>query len=227
MSGIAPKPKPWKARAWLFDLDGTLVDTAPDLGHAANQVRAEVGLPPLPLTDYRPVASAGARGLLAVALGIKPEDESFPLHRGSFLAHYRAGIARASRPFPGVAELLLTLELRGLRWGVVTNKPDWLTQPLLAELGLLKRAACVVSGDSAARAKPAPDPLLLACRTMNLKPRDCVYVGDDLRDVEAARAAGMRSIAAAWGYLGSEIAITDWGADAIVDTPHALQAMLG
>lgn len=219
--------KPWKARAWLFDLDGTLVDTAPDLGHAANLVRAEAGLGPLPLADYRPAASSGARGLLAIALGLKPEDANFLPNRNSFLAHYRAGIARASRPFPGIPELLLMLDLRGLRWGVVTNKPDWLTQPLLAELGLANRAACVISGDTAPKAKPAPDPLFLACHRMGLKPKDCVYVGDDLRDIQSAKAAKMRSIAAAWGYLGKDESIASWGADAIVDSAAALQAMVG
>lgn len=219
-------PAPWKAQAWLFDLDGTLVDTAPDLGHAANQVRVEQGLPPLPLARYRSAASSGARGLLGIALGIKPDDPSFIQHRNSFLAHYRAGIARDSRPFPGVAELLLQYELRGLRWGVVTNKPDWLTQALLSELGLLRRCACVVSGDTAAKPKPAPDPLFHACRVLGLKPNECVYVGDDLRDIQAAKAAKMRSVAAGWGYEGDE-PIANWGADLIVDTPTELQALLG
>ncbi|MGQ0618543.1 MAG: HAD family hydrolase [Panacagrimonas sp.] len=220
-------PKPWKAQAWLFDLDGTLVDTAPDLGHAANKVRAETGLGPLPLAAYRPAASSGARGLLAIALGLKPEDPAFLPNRNSFLAHYRAGIARTSRPFPGIPELLLMLDLRGLRWGVVTNKPDWLTQALLAELGLLKRCACVISGDTAPKPKPAADPLLLACRRLALKPRDCVYVGDDLRDIQSAKAAKMRSVAAAWGYLGGSEPIGRWGADAIVETPAALQTLVG
>lgn len=219
--------KSWKAKAWLFDLDGTLVDTAPDLGDAANRVRAEAGLGPLPLAMYRPAASSGARGLLAIALGLKPEDAAYLSNRNSFLAHYRVGLARASRPFPGIAELLLMLDLRGLRWGVVTNKADWLTQPLLAELGLATRCACIVSGDSAGKPKPAPDPLLLACRKLGLKPKDCVYVGDDLRDIQSAKAAKMRSIAVAWGYLGSTEPIEVWGADAIVQTPAALQAMVG
>lgn len=201
-----------KAAVWLFDLDGTLVDTAPDLGHAANQVRAECGLPPLPLIDYRPAASGGARGLLGVGLGITPEHPEFPQRRDSFLAHYRTGISRHSRPFPGVLELLLALDLQGARWGVVTNKPGWLTQPLMQDLELAPRAACIVSGDSTPHPKPAPDPLLLACSELGVKPRDCVYVGDDLRDVEAARAAKMRSVAAGWGYEG-RTPITEWKAD--------------
>lgn len=214
------------AKAWLFDLDGTLVDTAPDLGHAANLVRAECGLPPLPLADYRTVASSGARGLLGVALGMSPEHADYPQRRDSFLAHYRANIARASRPFAGIPELLLALDLKGLRWGVVTNKPAWLTQALMQALGLASRAACIVSGDSTPRPKPAPDPLLLACEQMRLRPRDCVYVGDDLRDIESARAAKMRSVAAGWGYIGST-AVAAWQADRVTQTVAELHGLIG
>ena len=210
----------------LFDLDGTLLDTAPDLGHAANLVRAETGLPPLPLVDYRPVASTGARGLLKVALDLTPEHPDYPTHRDSLLAHYRAGISRHTRPFPGMAELLVNLEVRGIRWGVVTNKPGWLTQPLMQELDLANRAACIVSGDTCAKAKPAPDPLMHACAQIGLKPKECVYVGDDPRDVEAARAAKMRSIAAGWGYLGSDTPIDAWGADFITPTVTDLANLL-
>lgn len=214
-----------KAKAWLFDLDGTLVDTAPDLGHAANHVRAEVGLPPLPLIDYRPAASSGARGLLGVGLGMTPDHAEFPQRRDSFLAHYRANLSKHSKPFPGIAEFLLALDLQGLRWGVVTNKPGWLTQPLMQELNLATRAACVVSGDSTPHPKPSPDPLLLACEQLQLKPRDCVYVGDDLRDIAAARAAKMRSVAAGWGYEGST-PISEWGADLLAPTVGDLSRML-
>lgn len=215
-----------KASAWLFDLDGTLVDTAPDLGHAANLVRAECGLAPLPDADYRPVASSGARGLLGVALGMTPDHPDFPVRRDSFLAHYRIHMARVSRPFPGVVELLSAIESKGLRWGVVTNKPGWLTQPLMQQLGLSQRAACTVSGDCTPRPKPAPDPLLLACGQIDLEPGDCVYVGDDLRDIQSARAANMRCVAAGWGYIGST-AIAGWGADRIAPTVADLQALLG
>lgn len=213
------------AKAWLFDLDGTLVDTAPDLGHAANHVRAEVGLAPLPLAQYRPVASAGARGLLGVGLGITPEHADFPQRRDSFLAHYRANLSRHSRPFAGIAELLLAIELRGARWGVVTNKPVWLTQPLMQELNLATRAACIISGDSTPNPKPAPDPLLLACEQLELKPRDCVYVGDDLRDIQSAQAAKMRSVAAGWGYEGAT-PLSQWGADVHAATVADLLGML-
>ncbi|HKY92703.1 MAG TPA: HAD-IA family hydrolase [Nevskiaceae bacterium] len=210
----------------LFDLDGTLLDTAPDLGHAANLVRGEAGLPPLPIADYRPVASTGARGLLKVGLDLAPDHPDYPARRDSLLAHYRAGLARSTRPFPGIAELLLNLELRGIRWGVVTNKPGWLTQPLMQELDLASRAACVVSGDTCAKAKPAPDPLLHACAQIDLEPKACIYVGDDQRDVEAARAAKMRSVAAGWGYLGSDVPIDAWGADFVTPTVTDLANLL-
>ncbi len=209
-------------RAVLFDLDGTLVDTAPDLGAAANHVRASLGMAPLPLADYRPVASAGARGLLGKALGISPEHPDFERHRRAFLDHYRAHIADASRPFDGIPGLLASIEAEGRRWGVMTNKPGWLTQPLLAALALDRRACCAVSADDVPRAKPAPDGLLRAAELAEVDVAACVYVGDDLRDIEAARAAGMRSVAVAWGYIG-ETPIERWGADLIFDTPTALQ----
>lgn len=213
------------AKAWLFDLDGTLVDTAPDLGHAANHVRAECGLPPLPLIEYRPAASSGARGLLKVALDMTPDHADFPVRRDSFLAHYRANLAHSSKLFPGMSAFLVAMELKGVRWGVVTNKPGWLTQPLMQQLGLSTRAACIVSGDSTPNPKPAPDPILLACKQLELRPSECVYVGDDLRDIQAAKAAKMRSVAAGWGYEGST-AIAEWNADHLAATVTDLSALL-
>lgn len=213
-------------RAMLFDLDGTLVDTAPDLGHAANGVRERLNLPPLPLADYRPVASAGARGLLGKALGITPEHEDFARHRETFLELYRANLARASCLFDGMDEVLRSMEQRGIHWGVVTNKPAWLTRPLLEALDLARRAACSVSADEVPRAKPAPDALFRACELLALSPADCVYVGDDLRDIVAGQAAGMRTIAADWGYLGEGGPIESWNADAIARVPADLQRWL-
>ena len=210
----------------LFDLDGTLVDTAPDLGGAANRVRADLGLPPLPLSQYRPVASAGARGLLGVALGIGLDDAEWPQRHDAFLDYYRGHLADESVLFPGMAELLTTLERNGIPWGVVTNKPGWLTTPLMQQLDLSTRAACVVSGDDVATPKPAPDSILLACSRISLQPSDCVYVGDDKRDIDAGRAAGLRTIAVRWGYLGSNGAIETWQADEIADTPADLIALL-
>ncbi|HEX4873062.1 MAG TPA: HAD-IA family hydrolase [Nevskiaceae bacterium] len=214
-------------KAWLFDLDGTLVDTAPDLGHAANRVRAELAMEPLPLPVYRPVASAGARGLLGVALGIGPEHADFPQRRDSFLAHYRAELCRESVLFPGLDPLLVQAELRGLPWGVVTNKPGWLTRPLLKALRLETRCACAISGDDVPRPKPAPDGLLQACAQLGLTPGEVVYVGDDRRDIEAARAAGMPSIAAGWGYIGEAGPAESWQADAVAESVAELARLLG
>lgn len=215
-----------KPRCMLFDLDGTLVDTAPDLGHAANFVRGSLGLAPLPLVDYRPVASAGARGLLGKALGISADHADFPKHRDAFLEYYRANLSHESRLFPEMDEALRAMERAGIRWGVVTNKPAWLTRPLMAELGLDSRSAVTISADEVPRPKPAPDSIFKACEILGLAPADCVYVGDDRRDIDAGRAAGMRTIAADWGYLGEGGPIEGWGADAILRTPGELQGWL-
>lgn len=213
-------------KAVLFDLDGTLVDTAPDLGYAANLVRAELGQPPLPIAGYRPVASAGARGMLGMALQITPEHADFPVRRDRFLELYRANLARSSRLFDGMDCLFDAMRACDARWGVVTNKPEWLTTPLLAELKLDGLAACAVSADQVARAKPAPDSLLHACALLQLAPQDCWYVGDDKRDITAGRAAGMLTIAADWGYLGADGPIESWGADHIARTPQELAGWL-
>lgn len=209
----------------LFDLDGTLVDTAPDLGDAANSVRIELGLPPLPDADYRPVASAGARGLLKVALDMAPDHPEYPVRRDALLAHYRANLSKRSKLFAGMNQFLVALELAKKPWGVVTNKPAFLTDALMAELKLAARAACCISGDQVPKPKPAPDSLLLALERLGIAAARCVYVGDDRRDIDAARAAGIRSIAAAWGYLGAEQPAS-WGADHLVATPAELAQLL-
>jgi N-acetyl-D-muramate 6-phosphate phosphatase len=208
----------------LFDLDGTLVDTAPDLAHAANRVRGDAGLPPLPAARYRAVASAGARGLLKVALDLEPDDPGYAQRRDRFLEYYRADLARESRLFPGMEEALGAFERRGLPWGVVTNKPHALTEPLLAQLGLAARAGVVIGVVDGLAPKPAPDGLLRACGRLALAPAACVYVGDDRRDVAAARAAGIPVAAAAWGYLGEGEAVEDWQADAVLRTPSEMLA---
>ncbi len=209
----------------LFDLDGTLIDTAPDLGAAANYVRQHIGLPPLPLIEYRPVASAGARGLLGHALGLTPDHADFPEQRDRFLTYYRENIASGSRLFDGISELLETLRAQGKRWGVVTNKPSWLTVLLLAEFAEMSDSACTVSADQVAKPKPAPDSLLHACTQLGAAPADCLYVGDDLRDIEAGSAAGMRTVAAAWGYIGAT-PLAQWKADIVVQTPMELAQQL-
>lgn len=203
----------------LFDLDGTLVDTAPDLALALNLQRERHGLPPLPLDTIRPYASHGSRGLLAVGFDLTPEDASFGEMREEYLALYEEVFTRSPMLFPGIEELLSALESRDIRWGVVTNKPARFTNPLLASIGLDKRAACAVSGDDAARPKPYPDTLLLALRNTQVEPDNCLYVGDAERDMQAAQAAGIRSVVALYGYIDETDQPHAWGANAAVESP--------
>lgn len=213
-------------RLVLFDLDGTLVDTAPDLAAVANRQRAQRGLDPLPLADLRPFASQGARGLIGRALGIGPDAEAFEPLRRDFLALYEQALCVESRLFPGMDETLAALEARGVRWGVVTNKIARYTLPLVEQLGLARRVACVVSGDTTAHAKPHPAPLLHALAECAVAPRGAVYVGDDRRDVESGRAAGLATVVAAYGYLGDGGSPDDWGADHRIDAPADLLTLV-
>ncbi len=219
MSIRLPAPK-----AVLFDLDGTLADTAPDLAFAVNKMRADRGLPLTPFELLRPVASAGARGLIGVAFGTAPGDEGFVEMRTEFLANYAAHIADSTVLFDGIRGLLQTIEAKGLRWGVVTNKPAVYTDALLPLIGLAQ-GACAISGDTTAHAKPHPEPLYEAARRLGLAPGDCWYVGDDLRDIQAGKAAGMPTIAAGWGYCG----MTEpqrWEADCIAARPGDIVELL-
>jgi len=213
-------------RGVLFDLDGTLVDSAPDLAAAANRLRAEHGLEPLPLADLRPMVGAGARGMVGVAFGVKPGDSRFEDLRDAFLAHYEAGLLESTQPFPGIEALLQSLEQSNTPWGIVTNKATRFTRPLVAGLGLAERAAVVVCGDTTPHSKPHPEPLLAAARAMNLAPGAVVYVGDDQRDAQAAQAAGMRMLVATWGYLGLGEPVEAWGADALVARPQDVAGWL-
>ena len=209
-------------KAVLFDLDGTFADTAPDLAAALNHVRSLHDLPPLPLETIRPQASHGSIGLLKLGFGIEPDAPEFNKLREVFLAHYTAHICDHTTLFPGMAQLVDTLEQRGLPWGIVTNKPHRFTVPLMQALGYAERAACLISGDTCARAKPYPDPLLKACETMSIAPENCIYLGDDLRDMEAAQAARMRCIIAGYGYIDAQANLDSWHADGKVDSPLAL-----
>jgi 2-phosphoglycolate phosphatase len=210
--------------ALLFDLDGTLADTAPDLAAAVNLLRTQSGLEPTAYELLRPVASAGARGLIGVAFNKTPQDEGYDALRIAFLENYAAQIADNTTLFEGVTSLLNDINKLDLLWGIVTNKPARFTDALLPKIGL-QHAACVISGDTTAHAKPHPEPLFEAARRLNLEPQQCWYVGDDLRDIEAGKAAGMFTIAAAWGYCGNTAPLS-WGADIIADTPFSLLAFL-
>jgi 2-phosphoglycolate phosphatase len=206
-------------KAVLFDLDGTFADTAPDLSYAINVMREARGQAPLPLAATRPVTSHGARGLLGVGFGVAPEDAQYPALRDEFLAIYTDNLCRHSRVFPGTDRLLDQLETRGLKWGIVTNKAERLARPLMDQLGYTHRAACIIGGDTTSRSKPHPEPLLAASRALSLEVTECIYVGDDERDVQAAHAAGMKAIVVRYGYLNGTLPET-WGAEVIVDRPE-------
>jgi phosphoglycolate phosphatase len=210
----------------LFDLDGTLADTAPDLAAVANRQRVEHGLAPLPLPELRPLASHGARGLIGRALGRKPGDPDFEALRQQFFTYYESALAVHSRLFDGMHTTLEALERASVRWGIVTNKIARFTDPLVTALGLMQRAACVVSGDTTPHAKPHPAPLLHAIQACGVAAAESIYVGDDLRDVQAGRAAGMQTVAVRWGYLGDGPPIDEWQADHVIAHPKELLDLL-
>jgi phosphoglycolate phosphatase len=214
-------------RLVLFDLDGTLADTAPDLAGAVNRMLLARGREPLPLSELRPVASHGARGLIGRAFGLTPGDAAYEALRQEFLSEYESALCEVSTLFPTMAETLATLEADGIDWGIVTNKIARFTEPLVRALGLAERAVCVVSGDTTAHAKPHPAPLIHALCQAGRPAPEALYVGDDLRDVQAGQAAGMRTVAAAYGYLGNELPVEHWGADAVIASPAELLVLLG
>lgn len=212
--------------AVLFDLDGTFADTAPDLGAALNHVRSLHNLPPLPLETIRPQASHGSPGLLKRGFGITPGAPDYPALRQAFLDYYTAHICVHTTLFPGTAQLVEALEQRGLPWGIVTNKPHRFTLPLMQALGYAERAGCLVSGDTCARAKPYPDPLLKAAEMLGIPPERCLFLGDDIRDIEAGRAAGTKNLIARYGYIDAQEDLAAWQADGAVDSPVELIAHL-
>ena len=218
--------RPARTQAILFDLDGTFADTAPDLGHALNTLLRLHGKPTLPLEQVRKVASSGARGMLGVGFGIAPEDPGYEALAAEFLALYERDLCRETRLFPGIEALLAEIESRGLSWGIVTNKAERFTLPLLRLLGLAERAACLVSGDSTPYRKPHPGPLLAAAQIARVEPVACIYLGDDERDMIAGRAAGMRVAVAEYGYLGLGNPPELWPADLRLKDPlELLQAI--
>ena len=213
-------------KAVLFDLDGTLANTAPDLGYALNRQRIARGLSPLPLELIRTEASAGARGLLGLGFHIKPGDDGYDAMRAEFLDFYAEHLCRETSLFAGVAELLDQLDSRGLIWGIVTNKPARFSVPLMQVLGLGSRAACIISGGDTTHSKPHPEPLLTASGAIAVPPEECIYLGDDLRDVQASLAAGMEPVIAKYGYLGNVGAPETWGARYLIDRPEELLGYL-
>ncbi len=213
-------------RAVLFDLDGTLVDSAPDLAGAANDMRVARGLAPHPVPYFRPMVGSGARGMMGLAFDVTPSNPQFAFLRDEFLQRYEARMTKETRVFPAMLPLLAALDVHSLRWGIVTNKAARFAEPLVRALGLQERAATLVCGDTTQHSKPHPEPLFEAARRLCVGAVHCVYVGDDLRDVQAGKAAGMATVAAAWGYLGVGEAIDTWGADHIVQSPHQLLQLL-
>ena len=210
----------------LFDLDGTLLDTAVDMAGALNDLRNEEGLSPLPFATIRPHASHGSTAMVQIGFGLPP-GAAFEAMRQRFLDRYAARIALETRLFPGGEALLLALEVAGLKWGVVTNKPAYLTDPLMAAMDLTPRAACIVSGDTLPQRKPHPAPLLHGAAQAGLDPAACVYVGDAERDVQAALAAGMTALVAHFGYLADTDRPDTWGAHGSVHSMADIATWLG
>ncbi len=212
--------------AVLFDLDGTLIDSAPDLGAAVDQMRVARGLPSLPLERYRPMAGAGARGMIGVAFGLTPEDPGYNDLREEFMANYERSMTARTYAFAGIPELIGALLQRELAWGVVTNKIERFTLPLTGAMPLFASARAIVAGDTTPHPKPHPAPLLEAARRLDLPPQRCLYVGDDERDIVAGLAAGMVTVAATYGYLGARGDVSAWGAHATIGAPGDLLGLL-
>jgi len=210
----------------LFDFDGTLADTAPDLGAAANVLRRRRGLGELPVASYRQYASHGARGLLKASLDMTPDHPDYEAVRDEFLAEYERGMTTHAALFPGIRELLDQLQSAGYTWGIVTNKVEYLALPLVAHLGLHTHCAVTVGGDTTPHPKPHPAPLLHAAEKTGFAPQDAIYIGDDERDIIAGHAAGMATVVAAYGYCGSGTAIRAWNATAIAEQPEQLWGVI-
>lgn len=208
-----------KYDAVFFDLDGTLVDTAPDLAYALNQVLLEYNKSPLPLETIRPVASDGSPGLIKLAFGISPDDPEYTSIQTRFIELYRLHINSESKLFDGMETVLQSIETSGIKWGVITNKPAFLTDPLMQALNLSQRASCIVSGDTTANSKPHPDPMIFACNTSSVRPENCLYIGDAQRDIEAGNIVNMDTLVAHYGYLKQTDKPETWQAKAMVYHP--------
>ena len=213
-------------QAVLFDLDGTLIDSAPDLGAAADKMRTDRGLPSFALASYRPMAGSGARGMLGIAFGMTPDHADFDALKEEFFFNYEQCMTQRTFAFVGVDALIQNLVARQLPWGVVTNKSARFTEPLTRAMPLFASAGTIISGDTTAHAKPHPEPLFEAARRLGIDPKRCVYVGDDHRDIVAGLAAGMGTVAATYGYLGAVADTAQWGAHAAISAPKALLPLL-
>ena len=213
-------------QAVLFDLDGTLIDTAPDLGAAVDKMRTDRGLSSNPLDHYRHMAGAGARGMLDIAFGMTPDHPEYEAMKEEFFINYENCMTERTRIFDGVEELIAQLTQLGFRWGVMTNKSKRFTDPLTSAMALFSTAGAIVSGDTTPFAKPHPEPLFEAARRLSIEPARCVYVGDDERDIVAGLAAGMGTVAATYGYLGKEANILRWNAHLQIDSPIDLLKFL-
>jgi 2-phosphoglycolate phosphatase len=211
----------------LFDLDGTFADTARDLAFALNETLRLHGRQPLPYQTIRPVVSHGGNALIRLGFNIAPGEPGFTDKRSDLLAVYERNLCRETRLFPGLERVLANLERRGLPWGIVTNKPARLTDPLMTALGMTSRAASIVSGDTCQNRKPHPEPIVFACTQMGVEVERCVYVGDAARDIEAGRAAGAATIAALYGYLLPEDDPLTWAADAVAEHPEDFLRLFG
>lgn len=214
------------AQAVLFDLDGTLIDSAPDLGAAADKMRTDRGLASLPLAHYRPMAGAGARGMLGIAFGMLPDHPDYEVMKEEFFVNYESAMTVRTRIFDGVVDMIACLVARGMPWGVVTNKASRFTDPLTSAMPLFATAGAIVSGNTTPHAKPHPEPLFEAARRLSIDPALCVYVGDDERDIVAGLAAGMGTVAATYGYLGQQSDISRWNAHLHIDSPIDLLKFL-
>lgn len=210
----------------LFDLDGTLIDTAPDLLYALNLLRDEQGYPPVEYSKIRPVVSLGGAAMICTAFDIGTDNAAFTGLRDRFLQIYGENIYRMSRLFDGMEDVLSAFNKQNIGWGIVTNKPGWLTKPLLEAMNLHKLTECVVSGDTLAYAKPRPEPLFHACKILNCLPESTIYIGDAQRDIEAGIRAGMPTMIAKYGYIEDGAILDEWGAHTMIEKPHEILTQL-
>ena len=213
-------------QAVLFDLDGTLIDSAPDLGAAVDKMRVDRGMPSLPLLHYRPMAGAGARGMIGLAFGFTPEHPEYDAMKEEFFRNYESCMTERTFAFEGVAQMIAALVAAKLPWGVVTNKSKRFAEPLTQAMPLFKSSAVLICGDTTPHAKPHPEPLLEAARRLGLDPSVCIYVGDDERDIVAGHAAKMKTVAATYGYLGAQGDVEKWQAHAQIQSPSELSSLI-